>query len=257
VVAPALAGGAQVSEARERRLIVTWKSDASKGILPVAELIIQAVEPRYSFGYLEGVREALNYGFQPFLAFPKLETRYESETLFPFFANRVLPTTRPDYLESLTAVGLDVQDVSIAEVLGRTNGRRATDRIETILVPIPSALGRYRTHFFLRGVNHSLGAETIIARLDPDELLTLVKDTSNDYNPHARQLHARGHRLGYVPDYLVNDLNALESRCRAGRARRASQPAPATRSLSATVPNRLRMAPRLRSLSRSPALTIR
>jgi hypothetical protein len=200
----------QVSQGSERRLIVTWKSDTSKGILPVAELIIRVGAPRYRFGYLEGAREALRFGFQPFLAFPNPEARYESEALFPFFANRVLPTTRPDYLESLTAVGLDVRDVSVAEVLGRTNGRRATDRIETILVPIRNAEGRYRTHFLLRGVNHTPGAEEIIATLNPDEPLMLVRDTSNEYNPHARRLHARGHKLGYVPDYLVEDLDALE-----------------------------------------------
>ena len=199
-----------MSEQLERRLIVTWKSDASKGILPVAELIIRGAQPRYRFGYLEGVREAQLSGFQPFLAFPRLEARYESEDLFPFFTNRVLPTTRPDYLESLTAIGLDVQDASVAEVLGRTNGRRATDRIETILVPVPDALGRYRTHFFLRGVSYSPGAEEIIAQLDPDAPLTLVVDASNDYNARARQVQARGHRLGYVPDYLVEDLDALE-----------------------------------------------
>ena len=199
-----------MSERAERRLIVTWKSDASKGILPVAQLIIRAMEPRYRFRYLEGAREAQRCGFQPFLAFPSLEMTYESKALFPFFANRILPTTRPDYLELLAAVGLDVQDVSVAEVLGRTNGRRATDRIETILVPIPDAQGRYRTHFFLRGVNHSRGAEQLIAKLAPEEALTLVKETSNAYNPRARQLHARGQHLGYVPDYLVNDLDALE-----------------------------------------------
>lgn len=199
-----------MSAASERRLIVTWKGEASQGILPVAELIIRSGPQQYSFRYLEGVRAARDCGFQPFLAFPDLQSRYESNALFPFFANRVLPTTRPDYLESLTAVGLDVQDVSVAEVLGRTNGRRATDRIETILVPIPDAQGRYRTHFFLRGVNHSPGAEEVIAKLDSDEGLAIVKDTSNNYNPRARQLHARGHKIGYVPDYLVDDLDALE-----------------------------------------------
>lgn len=199
-----------VDEASERRLIVTWKNDASRGILPVADLIIRGGEPRYSFRYVEGVREALRCGFQPFLAFPRLDVRYESEALFPFFANRILPTTRPDYLEALTAVGLDVQGASVAEVLGRTSGPRATDRIETILVPVPDARGRYRTHFLLRGVNHAPGAESIIATLVPNEVLPLVKETSNPYNPRARQLRAHGHRLGYVPDYLVNDLDALE-----------------------------------------------
>jgi len=201
----------QMREVSERRLIVTWKNDASIGILPVAELIIRVAEPHYRFRYLEGVREALRWGFQPFLAFPNAQATYESKALFPFFANRVLPTTRPDYLESLTAVGLDVRDASVAEVLGRTNGRRATDQIETILVPVPDARGRYLTHFFLRGVNHSPGAEEHIAKLAPDELLTLVKDTNNVYNPRARRLLAGDHQLGYVPDYLVNDLDGLES----------------------------------------------
>jgi hypothetical protein len=86
-----------VSERSERRLIVTWKSDASKGILPVAELIIRVGEPHYRFGYLQGVREAQHWGFQPFLAFPNLEARYESEALFPFLLTasfqRRVPTT--------------------------------------------------------------------------------------------------------------------------------------------------------------------
>jgi hypothetical protein len=200
----------RVNEGIERRLIVTWKGESSQAILPVAEMVVR-VGPQYRFRYLDGVREALDCGFQPFLAFPSLTSTYESDTLFPFFANRVLPTTRPDYLESLAAVGLDVQDASVAEVLGRTNGRRATDRIETILVPVANARGRYRTHFFLRGVNHAAGAETVIAQLAPDELLTLVMDPSNPYNPRARQLCARGHKIGFVPDYLIDDLDALEN----------------------------------------------
>jgi hypothetical protein len=60
-------------------------------------------------------------------------------------------------------------------------------------------------------VNHSPGAEQTIAQLDPDELLTLVLDTSNDYNRRARRVQVRGYQLGYVPDYLVSDLDALES----------------------------------------------
>ncbi len=60
-------------------------------------------------------------------------------------------------------------------------------------------------------MGHSPGAEAIIAHLDHDEPLTLVVESSNDYNARARRVQARGHRLGYVPDYFVNDLDALES----------------------------------------------
>jgi hypothetical protein len=156
------------------------------------------------------VREAEADGFQPFLAFPRLDSRYESATLFPFFANRVLPTTRPDYLESLAAVGLDVDHANVAEVLGRTNGRRATDRIETILVPVADAAGRYVTHFLARGVQHAEGSEAAIARLRPGEPLGCVVDTGNVFNPRARKLQAGVVTIGYAPDYLVADIDALQ-----------------------------------------------
>jgi hypothetical protein len=193
-----------------RRLIVTWKNDRARRIVPVAELIISGRGNRFEFGYLDGVREAETHGFQPFLAFPRLDSRYESATLFPFFANRVFPTTRPDYLESLAAVGLDADHASIAEVLGRTNGRRATDRIETILVPAPDAAGRYVTHFLMRGVQYAAGAEEVIARLQPDVRLDCVVDTDNEYNPRARKLLSDGVTIGHAPDYLVDDIDALE-----------------------------------------------
>jgi hypothetical protein len=195
-----------------RRLIVTWKHDSSRPIIPVAELLVSADGRRYEFGYLKGVSEAEGHGFQPFVAFPRFDTRYESSDLFPFFTNRVLPTTRPDYLESLSAVGLDASEANVAEVLGRTNGRRATDRIETILEPVRDSAGRYVTHFLVRGVRYAVDSEKAIASLEAGTRLLAVVDGFNEYNPRARKLVTEsGGAIGYVPDYLVADLDSLES----------------------------------------------
>jgi hypothetical protein len=193
-----------------RRLIVMWKNDSSRLIIPVAEFRVAGNEQRFEFAYLEGVREAVSHGFQPFVAFPQLGARYESRKLFPFFANRVLPTTRPDYLESLEALGLDPSQASVADVLGRTNGLRATDRIETVLVPVPDPNGRYVTHFFVRGVRYLQGSERAIALLQRGERLQLSVDDLNPRNARARKLSVRGVTIGHLPDYLIADIEALD-----------------------------------------------
>lgn len=122
-------------EMTSRRLIVSWQCEATRAILPVAELVVtgEGKGERFEFGYLEGVRAAIEKGFQPFLAFPHLDRRYAGTELFPFFQNRVLPTTRPDYFEYVAALGLSPETANVVELLGRSEGRRQTDRIETVL----------------------------------------------------------------------------------------------------------------------------
>lgn len=89
-----------------RRLILNWRHEPSGAIMPVAELLSARPpeEPRFEFGYIEGVRRALAVGFQPFLAFPHLHRRYTGSQLFPFFRNRVLPTTHPAHHRVLVRV---------------------------------------------------------------------------------------------------------------------------------------------------------
>jgi hypothetical protein len=202
---------------RSRRLIVNWRSPATRAIIPVAELTIAIFpdeEPRFEFGYVEGVRRALEEGFEPFLAFPELGRRYLSGELFPFFQNRVMPTTRPDYLEHLAALGLDGDGAGpdVADVLGRSAGLRQTDQVETVLVPERDPLtGRYLTHFLVRAVRHVPGAEERAAELNPGDELTPRLEPDNAVNRRARQLFTPHGPIGYVPDYLLADLDALEA----------------------------------------------
>jgi len=201
-----------MSASTERRVIVTWKNDESRAIVPVAELLIDedAGRTRYQFGYLAGVEQALSLGFQPFLAFPDFARRYASDRLFPFFQNRVLPSTRPDYLESLLALGLNPDEATFAELFGRGNGRRATDRIETFLVPSATD-DRYTTHFLVRAVRHVNGAEDVAAQLRLGDALRVELESTNEWNPRARLLVAEAGTVGYLPDYLVPDVDALEA----------------------------------------------
>lgn len=200
--------------ARTRRLIVNWRSPATGAILPVAELLItEAPNTRYEFGYIGGVRRALEVGFHPFAAFPDVRLRYVGTALFPFFRNRVMPTTRPDYPEYLAALGLDGKhsEADVAEILGRGRGLRQTDQIETVLVPERDPeTGRYLTRFLVRGVRRVLGAEEAAAHLRAGMQLRAELDPDNKVNPRARRLVSEHGVVGYVPDYLVAELDALE-----------------------------------------------
>jgi len=112
-----------------RKLIVNWQHESAGAVVPVAELLATRPpeETYFEFGYIEGVRKALEHGFQPFLAFPDLDRRYIGSELFPFFSNRVLSRTRPDYTAYVEALGLSVQTASEVDLLGRSTGRRQTD----------------------------------------------------------------------------------------------------------------------------------
>jgi hypothetical protein len=194
-------------------LIVNWQSETTREILPVAELVVTTTGEgeRFEFGYLEGVRAALEKGFQPFLAFPDLDRRYAGSALFPFFQNRVLPTTRPDYLDYVAALGLNAETANVVELLGRSEGRRHTDRIETVLAAQRDPdTGRYVTRFLARGVRHVLGAESAILGLNEGDTLRATLDSANPKNPRARLLRFGEEAIGFVPDYLLADMEALD-----------------------------------------------
>ncbi len=55
---------------------------------------LQHDDDLYRFWYTSGARKP---GFRPFAQMEQLDQVYESETLFPLFANRLLSESRPEY----------------------------------------------------------------------------------------------------------------------------------------------------------------
>jgi hypothetical protein len=197
-----------------RRIIVNWRSETTGAIMPVAELLVRepSGDRTFEFGYLQGVKRAIAVGFHPFLAFPDLDRRYVGATLFPFFQNRILPTSRPDYVRFLATFGLEPHTASQVDILGRSRGLRQTDRVETVLQPEHDPqTNTYVTHFLVRGVRHVEGAEDAALRLTAGQSLRAELQPSNPYNPRARALLAGAERIGYVPNYLLGDVDRLET----------------------------------------------
>jgi hypothetical protein len=117
---------------------VAWRpSTTHSGWRPVGRL--QHDGGLYRFWYTSGARKP---GFRPFPGMDSLQQVYESEELFPLFANRLLSESRPEYEEYLRWSGFDPSsppDPII--VLGVTEGIRQTDAVEVFPCPMPDTDG--------------------------------------------------------------------------------------------------------------------
>jgi hypothetical protein len=171
----------------------------------------------YRFVYTEGARRL--EGFQPFSGLDDLEAVYESNELFPLFANRLLAPSRPEYQTYLEWTGFapDNPPDPIA-LLSVTEGRRATDQLEILPNPLPDSDGNYLTKFFLHGIRWSTPAAIErISRLQPGDRLGLMPDINNPADPNAVAARtmdkAENHLLGYVPRYLAYDVRGLCHSC--------------------------------------------
>jgi hypothetical protein len=195
-----------------RALLVLWHHQTSRQFVPVARLTISsdAGHQLFELSYVRGYERARDLGFVPFVAFPRTDRAYRSDTLFPFFRNRVLQRSRPDYTEHVRALGL-VAPFDTVDVLSRNDGRRETDHVEVVPAPrFDPVTDAYNVHFWVRGIRHVAGAEDAIGGLAPGDLLICVADPQDQVNPKALLLCTRtGRSVGYLPDYLAFDVHSL------------------------------------------------
>jgi hypothetical protein len=170
----------------------------------------------YRFVYTKGARTAR--GFAPFSGMEDLEQIYESEKLFPVFANRLMPESRPEYEAYLRWSGFDPasQPDPIA-VLAVTEGIRRTDMIELFPCPVPDEQGCYLNKFFLHGLRYMPdAAKERVLKLRQNEPLYPMLDLCNPADTNAVALRTvEGDRLmlGYVPRYLAHDVWKLFQNC--------------------------------------------
>lgn len=192
----------------ERSLFVSWR-DPQGSIHPVGLLLrrMEASEERFSFAYLKGAERLAD--FVPLPGLPDLHRRYDSTDLFPVFANRIMPRSRPDF--DLLAERIDLAgDADPFEVLARTGGRRATDRIEVFSAPVRTEASDSCALFFARGIRHVPGASDAVSALAVGDRLVLIDDGTNEHNPRAVVLRADdGQQIGWIPDYLVEHVHDL------------------------------------------------
>ncbi len=197
-------------ETASRRLFLIWKADDDRGqSLPVGCLHLEG--DLFVFRYIRGVHAAEKFGFAPLVEFPDLKGRYQSETIFPLFANRLMSPRRADYSRLLRTLQLDHEESKLfqLEVLGRSGGRKATDRFRMFLEPKFSQ-GTALLRCFVAGQSREQFAHAADnwTALPSGTELQLARDPENKFsNAAVLVLHAN-RRLGYVPEHYARELVA-------------------------------------------------
>lgn len=129
------------------RLLVLWHDRRNGLFFTIARLERNITSPRYVFRYHGDVfQEAHEYGLEPLLAFPDVGKIYKSDHLFPFFENRLMRKSRPDYAEYVQMLGLDPTSADEMAILGRSGGERATDSF--LLMNEPKAVDKDRSELY-------------------------------------------------------------------------------------------------------------
>lgn len=208
----AVAARSQLSAARDattRRMAVGWQHPVTRAVDAVGLLEFDGKSHR--FEYLR--RASQVRGFRPFIGFPKLDTRYESEDLFPLFAQRAMSPKRPDYSRFLRSLDLD-DTASTWEQIARTEGRLAGDTIHLVPEPVVEPNGATTGCFLVAGIRHRMpdpeARDSVLSRLHPGDLLELRDEPTNPVNPRAILVsQSEKVDIGWVPNMLVEYVHQV------------------------------------------------
>jgi len=100
-----------------KALFIAWQDPMLRTWAPVGRLTRK--NGKYHFVYTQGALSLPN--FTPFGRMTELDAEYVSVELFPLFANRVLPTNRPEYRDYMGWLGLSESGHDALDELGRVN----------------------------------------------------------------------------------------------------------------------------------------
>lgn len=194
--------------AHMKSLFVAYQDTVSRTWTPVARLTHDG--ELYHFSYTRGAKNLPN--FVPFGRMSELDAEYVSEQIFPLFANRLLPKSRPEYKDYLNWLGLTGAGHDVLEELARTGGLRATDSLELIPCPEPTSSNQYEVYFFCRGLRHmSADSQARSLALANGEQLYLMQDIQNGSDGMALLLRTDDPvtLVGYVPRYYAAEFPSL------------------------------------------------
>lgn len=191
-----------------KHLFVVAQDPHSREWMPVARLSERS--DGYALRYTMGA--ARLPGFNGLGRMANLDQTYRSPDLFPFFANRLIPKSRPEYRDYLRWTGLDTPPESPMEILAVTGGIRATDGFQ--LVAPPRTRGSFLSlEFFARGLRHQPKEMLeLLQRQEPGARVYLMKDVQNDKDQLALAIRVADPTsilAGYVPRYYCAGLVRL------------------------------------------------
>jgi hypothetical protein len=185
-------------------LFVTWQAPESRRIFPIAR-VMRRPSGDYEWAYVRAVSDARAQGFAGLPGYEDLDAVSVSPGLPALFAHRLPPRGRRP-AASGTQPANDLFDPTPITLLVPL-GSGTNERLEVFAPPLPAPLGKAWGVFVARGVGRTPGSEAAVERLTPHERLLIVPEPDNAYNPRALLLLREDRTpVGYVPDYLANEL---------------------------------------------------
>lgn len=188
-----------------RHLRLIWQDQVTRQFMQVAALW-ELSGGTFAFEYAPDARHER---FAPLAEFPQLDQLYMIDHLPAFFANRTMSPNRRSFAEYCDWLGIDDVPTPI-EILARSGGGRSTDTFHVAegFAPIN---GRIHGSFFASGVRHVAGAQERLQQLHLGDSLRVRREPDNPANELALLLDAApGEPIGYVPDWLLGDLQQLD-----------------------------------------------
>ena len=186
------------------KLFLSWKTPNQQRV-PIGQL--EYKNGYYLFQYTKG---ALKDNFRPFDGMKYVDRVYESKELFPFFKNRLLQKSRPEYQDYLRWLNIKEKEIHPMEELRITGGIRATDSFE--LYPMLTKKKEYVVKFFSRGIRHlAKSYNQRVEGLEENRKLFLMKDIQNELDDYALVLRTDNpiELVGYCPSFYNKDFNSL------------------------------------------------
>jgi hypothetical protein len=193
------------------RLYVGWQDPESREWIPVA--LLRRFDYGYVLSYTVGVKRTK--GFAGLGRMSDFAKAYASATLFPFFSNRVIAKSRPEYSSYMKWLDLESAVGDPMTILALTGGVRTTDSFELITPPLVEA-DAYVLNFFPRGLRYlGKGAISDLELLERGSQLFIAKDLQNKHDTGALLLRSETPPLfaGYVPRYYCAGINAALDEC--------------------------------------------
>ncbi len=191
-----------------KKVFLAWQDAETRRWFPVGQLSHE--QDDFRFVYTKGAESSER--FSPFGRMTDLHAVYVAKELFPLFANRLLPKSRPEYRDFLSWLGVDGESDDALDLLSRSGGIRATDTLQIFACPEPTPENTYVVEFFSHGIRH-LPEETRerIKRLQPDERLCLMQDIQNPYDAMALMLRTCDpvYNVGYCPRFYSAEFSKL------------------------------------------------
>lgn len=194
-----------------KMLFVAWQDPETRRWLPVGRLSRKGDD--YRFVYTRGAE--VSERFVPFGRMTDLHSAYIAADLFPLFANRLLPKSRPEYGDFLRWLGLDAESDDALDQLASSGGGRATDSLQVFPRPEPTPDNRYVVEYFGHGIRYmSPDSRRRIEVLEPGEPLYLVPDIQNRFDDDALLMRTDDpiSCVGYCPRFYSAEVAELLDR---------------------------------------------